>query len=131
MNFEKLIATKHMLQWFSDKPFEDIAAKVEQMFSKQSPNTKLLAFEVTSDPQWLTAAKKGDNDEQVILVRAGLAFTCDFILQDDNGSYNLQGVFTWVAVNLDTRPKLQTWMDLDGTLQEFGVEGWLKDRIYQ
>ena len=50
MNFDKLMETKHILQWFSNEPFKEIAVKVEQMFIQQSSSTKLLDFVVTSEP---------------------------------------------------------------------------------
>ena len=70
MNFDKLKETEHMLQQFSNEPFKEIAARVEQMFIQQSPTTKLLDFIVTTEPQWLTSVK-GNSDDQVVLVKAG------------------------------------------------------------
>ena len=131
MNFDKLMETKHMLQWFSNEPFKEIAAKVEQMFIQQSPSTKLLDFVVTSEPQWLTGVKKSNDEYQGVLLRAGVAFDCDFILQDTNGTYDLNGIFTWVGIDLDTNPKFKRWVDLDGDLNEFGADGLLKERIHE
>lgn len=130
-NFEKLAQTKHMLEWLSDNPFEEITATTEQMFIQQSPGTQMLAFEVTSEPQWLTGGRKQEDDEtNMILVRCGMAVACDFTLQDDNGTYDLSGVFTWVGANMDAQPRTRIWMDLDGTLEEFGMEGELRERIF-
>ena len=130
-NFEKLIATKHMLEWFSDEPFEVITSTVERKFIEQVPTTKMLSFEVTSNPQWLTGGKKSENNDTVILVRCGLAVTCNFTLQNNNDIYDLQAVFTWVGTNLDSNPITNIWIDLDGTLDEFGQDGMLKERIYE
>ncbi len=130
-NFEKLIATKHMLEWFSDKPFEEITATIEQMFIKQAPATKMLSFEIASDPQWLTGGRKSENNDKVILVRSGLAVACNFTLQNNDDIYDLTGIFTWVGTNLDSNPITKKWMDLDGTLEEFGQNGLLKERIYE
>lgn len=130
-NFEKLEPTKHMLEWLSDEPFEEITATTEELFIRQSPSTKMLSFEVISEPQWLTGGRKNEEDEtKVILVRCGMAVACDFTLQDDNGTYDLTGVFTWVGANMDTNPQTRIWMDLDGTLEEFGMEGELRERIF-
>jgi hypothetical protein len=128
-NFEKLMATKHMLDWFSEEPFEQITATVERMFNKQAPNTKLLYFEVTSEPQWITGGKKTD-DDKIILVRSGVAFTFDFTLKNDTDTYDMNAVFTWIGANLDSNPSTNMWVDLDGTLDEFGENGLLTERIY-
>ncbi|MBC9812370.1 hypothetical protein H9Y05_07775 [Crocinitomicaceae bacterium CZZ-1] len=130
VNFEKLIDTKHMLEWFSDEPFEEITATIEAMFIKQAPDTKMLRFEVTSSPQWLTGGRKSEHTDKMILLRSGLAVTCNFTLQNNDDIYDLTGVFTWVGTNLDSDPRTKIWMDLDGTLEEFGQEGLLKERIY-
>jgi hypothetical protein len=130
-NFEKLIETKHMLDWFSNEPFDEITSTIEEMFNKQSPGTKMLSFEVTSQPQWLTGGRKSDNDGSIILVRSGLACACKFTLQDHNECYHLNGILTWVGTNLDSEPITNMWLDLDGTLEEFGQKGMLKVRIYE
>jgi hypothetical protein len=131
-NFEKLAETKHMLDWFSDSPFEEITNTLERMFRQQSASTKMLSFEVTSEPHWLTGGRKSEEDEtKMILVRCGLAVACDFTLKDDNGVYDLNGVFTWVGAGLDSEPVTRMWMDLDGTLEEFGKDGILRERIFE
>lgn len=130
-NFEKLIETKHMLEWFSEEPFEEITSTIEQMFMQQAPSTKMLSFEITSEPQWLTGGKKSEDEGKVILVRCGLAVACNFTLQNNDDSYNMNGIFTWVAANLDSNPITNMWMDLDGTMEEFGQDGFLKERIYE
>lgn len=131
-NFDKLAETKHMLDWFSDNPFEEITSTLERMFIQQSASTKMLSFEITSEPQWLTGGRKSDEDStKIILVRCGMAVACAFTLKDDNGVYDLNGVFTWVGVGLDSEPITRMWMDLDGTLEEFGSEGELRERMFE
>ncbi len=120
-----------MLEWFSRNPFNEIISTLTEMFIKQSPSTKMLDFEITNEPEWLTVGRKTEDDNKVVLIRSGMAVTCDFTLQDNNGTYNLNGVFTWVGVNLDTKPKTNMWMDLDGTIEEFGKNGLLNNRIYE
>lgn len=129
-NFEKLEETKHMLEWFSDSPFEEITSTLERMFRQQSASTVMLSFEITSEPHWLTGGRKTD-DNKMILVRCGLAVACDFTLKDDNGVYDLNGVFSWVGAGLDSEPVTRMWMDLDGTLDEFGKDGILRERIFE
>lgn len=130
-NFEKLEETKHMLDWFSASPYEEITSTLERMFIQQSASTKMLSFEITSEPQWLTGGRKTDDGEKMILVRCGLAVACDFTLKDDNGVYDLNGVFSWVGAGLDDQPVTRMWMDLDGTLEEFGSEGLLRERMFE
>lgn len=130
-NFEKLEETKHMLEWFSEKPFEEIPSTIEKIFNEQAPNTKMLSFEITDEPQWLTGGRKGENEDEVILVRSGLAVPCTFILQNNHETFSLKGIFTWVGANLDSEPITNMWMDLDGTLEEFGQNGLLKVRLYE
>lgn len=131
INFEKLIETKHMLEWFSEEPFEEITSTIEKMLMQQAPSTKMLSFEITSEPQRLTGGKKSEDEGKVILVRCGLAVACNFTLQNNDESYNMKGIFTWVAANLDSNPITNMWMDLDGTMEEFGQDGFLKERIYE
>lgn len=130
-NFEKLEETKHMLEWLSDNPFEEITGTLEKMFIQQSASTQMLSFEVTSEPQWLTGGRKSEDETKMILVRCGVAVACDFTLKDDNGVYDLNGIFTWVGANLDSQPATRIWMDLDGTLEEYGSEGALRERMFE
>ena len=130
-DFEKLLKTKHMFEWLSNEPFEMITSTIEQMYIEQSPTTKMLEFKTTSEPEWLTGGRKTEDDNDVILVRTGVSVACDFTLQDNSGVYNLSGILTWVGTNLDAKPKTRMWMDLDGTLSEFGMNGLLDDRIYE
>lgn len=130
-NFDKLEDTKHMLEWFSNNPFKEITTTIEQLFIKQEPNTKMLSFEITSNPEWLTGGKKSENNDTVILVRSGVAVSCNFTLHNNKDVYHLKGIFTWVGVHLNTTPITNMWMDIDGTLDEFGKEGKLKERIYE
>jgi hypothetical protein len=65
-------------------------------------------------------------------VRSGVAFEFDLSVESGGQSYQLSGVFTWVAVHLDKpgQHKHRVWMDLSGTLVQFGSEGELKTRVY-
>ena len=60
-----------------------------------------------------------------------MAFDCDFILQDSNDTYDLNGIFTWMGVDLDTNPKFKRWVDLNGDLNDFGADELLKERIHE
>ncbi len=119
-----------MLEWFSDNPFEDLITILTRMFVRHSPSTKIIDFEITNEPEWLTGGRKIEDDNKVIVTRSGMAVACDLTLQDNNGTYKLNGIFTWVGVNLDTNPITNMWMDLDGSMEEFGKDGLLNERIY-
>lgn len=130
-DFLKLEQTAHMFKWLAQEPFEKILKEVESMFKEQVADTILTSFVAMSEPQWLSGGLRTEDDEnKVILVRAAVAFECDFTLESSSGAYDLKGIFSWVGVNLNTTPIQQTWMDIDGTLEEFGSEGELKVRIY-
>ncbi len=130
INLEKLNETKHMFEWLSNDPFEEMIERIENNFVTQVPDTELTYFEATSYPDWLSAAKRTD-DNKTILVRCGVAFECNFTLQNNEGTYNLNSILSWVGVNLDTQDKQTSmWIDLDGSLDNFGKDGLLKERIY-
>lgn len=129
-NLTKLQDTKHMFEWFAEKPFEHMLESIEAMYQKQEPSAKLISFEATSTPDWLNGGKE-TADNKMILVRSGVAFACEFVLQDDNGTYPLKGILTWIAVDMETIPRTNMWLDLDGTMEQFGSEGALKLRIYE
>ena len=129
-NFEKLDDTKHMLELFAAEPYNEKLSYTETAFQEQEASVKLVEFNVTSRPDWLNGGKKSEADNTMILKRSAVSFLCEFTLKDNYGTYDLKAVFTWVVVNLDTEPVEQRWIDLDGTLEEFGSDGLLKERIY-
>jgi len=130
-NFKKLDNTKHMLKWFAKEPYEQILNYVEKSFQEQEPSTELIEFNVVSEPNWLTGGIRRDDDNDLLtVVRAGTAFLCEFILKDNYGIYNLKAVFSWILVTLDGESVEKYWIDLNGTLEEFGDNGLLKLRIY-
>jgi hypothetical protein len=122
-----------MLQWFADEPYAAIRSHVENMLKQQVPDSRLLTFRVTSEPQWLTGARPSDGDKsKAILVRSGVAFEFDLTAETQGRSHPLTGVFTWAGIDLDKpgQHKHRVWLDLKGTLAEFGSEGELAARIY-
>ncbi|MEK5772983.1 hypothetical protein VXE29_20815, partial [Acinetobacter variabilis] len=70
-DFEKLLESKHMLEFLSLNPVEEILSSVTNMFIQQSPSVQLLQFKITGDPDWLSGAKPADHQNDVILVRTG------------------------------------------------------------
>lgn len=132
-NVTLLQATQHMFEWFNPSPFQAIRNEIETILYKQVADSKLEQFTATSEPDWLTGAKKIDNDaDNVILVRAGVAFEFELTVKENDKTHFLKGVFTWVGYHFD-EPKdthIQTWFDIDGTLAEFGKDGKLMERLY-
>jgi hypothetical protein len=133
-DFTKLQPTEHMLKWLADDPYAAIRSEVESMLQKQVPGSRLAAFGVSSEPQWLTGARPLDDDpDKAIVVRTGVAFEFELSVQEPNGqAHHLRGVFSWVGAHLDDLEKMQhrLWVDLDGTLTTFGSEGELMSRMY-
>jgi hypothetical protein len=132
-DFAKLKATEHMLLWFAEEPYAAIRSSVEDMLKEQVADSRLTAFRVLSEPQWLTGARPSDADSsKAILVRSAVAFEFGLSVLSQGQSHELAGVFTWAAVDLDQpgHHKHRVWIDLDGTLATFGSEGELKDRVY-
>ncbi len=129
-NFHNLKETEHMFRWLDDKPFAEIVTSIEAMFQQQVPTTVLEQFTVLSAPQWLTGGIK-DKNNKMELIRCAVAFLCEFTLRSDSGTHHLKGVFTWVGINMNTENHhLRKWVDIDGTLEEFGENGRLAERIY-
>jgi hypothetical protein len=125
--------TEHMLRWLADEPFSAIRSSIEGILKEQVADSHLVESRITSEPQWLTGARPHNADRtKSILVRTGVAFEFALTVESHAGSEQLQGVFTWVAVNLDQpgRRMQRQWMDIGGTLSAFGSGGELKARVY-
>ena len=133
-DFSKLKPTSHMLGWLSNDYEAAIRDEVTNNLCKQVPGSTLDDFAVTSDPQWLTGAVPGKDDPNLaVMVRTGVAFEFSLVVSEPTGvSHQLQGVYSWVGVNLDDpdNAQQQIWFDVGGKLAEFGSEGELKNRMY-
>jgi len=133
-DFSRLEPTAHMLEWLSDDYKTSIRDEIVSALRKQVPDSTLDDFNVTSEPQWLTGALPSDDDpDKAILVRTGVAFEFALVVSEPSGeSHHLQGVYSWVGVNLNDPETAQQriWFDIGGTLDEFGSEGELAGRMY-
>lgn len=133
-DFEALNATSHMLAWLSEDPILAIRTEFEAMLSQQVPGSILQGLIVRGKPEWLTGAVPSEEDpNQAILVRTGVAFEFELSVKAPDGKvYDLNGVFTWVGVDLHdhSQAKQSVWLDLDGNLASFGSDGELKRRVY-
>ncbi len=121
-----------MLMWLTKEPYADIRQKTQEMLAKQVADLMIQRFCVTSDPDWLTRAIKQDDDpSQVTVMGVGVAFEFELTAVADGKLQDLSGVLTWVGYDLNSPNKnTKLWLDLHGTLAQFGENGVLSDRIY-
>jgi len=132
-SFAKLQQTEHMLKWFADDPYAAIRSSVEDILKQQVADSRLIAFSVLSEPQWLTGARPSSvADGKVIVVRSAVAFEFSLSVESHGELHHLAGVYTLAGVNLDQpgKHKHRLWMDLGGTLAAFGSDGELNSRLY-
>ena len=133
-DFSRLDPTAHMLEWLSEDYRSAIRKEIVDALGKQVPGTSLDEFNVTSDPQWLSGAIRSEDDpNKAILVRTGVAFEFTLVATEPTGvSHQLHGVYSWVGVNLNDSEAAQQrmWFDIGGTLDQFGSDGELAERMY-
>lgn len=132
-DFQPLKSSEHMLKWLAEDPYAEIRGSLEEMVQEQAPGSKVTGIRVTSDPQWLTGGRPSDeNPDHVVLVRTGVAFALEMDVASGDGSeQQVRAIYSWVGVQLDSPDaRQQIWIDVDGTLEQFGAEGELKSRIY-
>lgn len=132
-DFSSFKETEHMLEWLHPNAKDSIKQAFSDNLDKQVLGSQLLGLHVTKRPEWLTGALPGDDESKAILVRVGLAFSFELSVKTPEGEiHDLKGVYSWVAVNMDDPGNIaqRTWTDFDGELNEFGSNGYLKERIY-
>jgi hypothetical protein len=132
-DFTHLAKTEHMFKWLSDEPYADIRTSVENILKKQVADSTLKKFQVLSEPDWLTGTQSPDQDSgQALLVRCAVAIEFTLEVETQGQTHQLEGIYTWAAVHLDQPGKHQhrVWLDINGTLDTFGSEGALKERVY-
>lgn len=123
-----------MLEWLHSDPFEAIKSEFQSNLEQQVPGSVLLGLHVTGKPEWLTGGiKKEEDDSAIILVRTAVAFPFELSVKThENDAHDLFGVYSWAAVNMNSAENIaqRTWMDLNGTIKQFGSEGELARRVY-
>ena len=130
-DFSLLKDTEHMLNWFSQTPYSYILDSISDILKTQVKESELLSFKVTSSPNWLSGGRKiSEESNQIILVRAAVVFEFELIVNTYIKKETLIGVFTLAGIELDKDSKHRVWLDINGTLKEFGSNGLLKERIY-
>ncbi len=132
---EKLSQTQHMLEWLHPEPISEIKNTFLNYIEEKVSGSQMVSLSVTSEPQWLTGGKPQAEDESnIILTRTGVAFLFSLKVKPPEASEEVvSGVFTWVGVQLDDPPntKQRNWINVGGTLEDYGAEGALKVRIYE
>jgi hypothetical protein len=132
-DFSKFQPTDHMFKWLDSDPHAAIRSEVESILQQQIADSRLISFAVTSDPEWLTAARRApDDSDKVILVRTGVAFEFELLAQEPNGAeHKLQGTYTWVGIHLDDpeNARQRVWFDLGANLGSHGSKGELQARL--
>ena len=143
------------LRVFSQSPFEEIIKNVEAGFRKQIAESRLTEFVVTGKPDWLTAASEqlpGEaacTDGKTTVTRLAVAFPCYLVIEGPARSsrsmvsrmlrrpaqrigFDHTGVFTWVVNGLHQKDEhhQRFWLDLEGTIEDFGSSGKLRKRIF-
>lgn len=132
-DFTNLEQTRHMLEWLADDPYQAIRSKIEDTLRQQVADSVLESLRVTSQPQWLTGARRTEEDnDKAILVRTAVVFEFELAVASGGQLHSLSGTFSWAGINLDDPENRQQriWFDLGGTLAEFGSQGELANRIY-
>ena len=132
-DFARLKPTEHMLKWLAASPYDAILNEIEEILQQQVPGSQVRSLTVTSDPQWLTGARRQENSQQAILTRTGVSFEFDLTVEAPHSvEHRLHGVFSWAGVHLDEpeKAKMRVWFDLDATLETHGASGALQERIY-
>ena len=84
-------------------------------------------------PHWLTGAIPTKEDNTLgKLSRTGVAFEFFMSVSAADVTHELTGVFTWAGINLHKPGEHieKYWLDVGGTLVQFGEDGELKNRIY-
>ena len=121
-----------MLLSICPTPYEAIIEELESLLSKSRPSTKIKGFSVTEVPSWLVSVGHENLDGMATVSRIGISL--EFQLNATSPGYgesDLHGVFTWVIANVGREDrKSQFWLDVNGTLAEFGNEGEMISRFY-
>ncbi|SQI33844.1 Uncharacterised protein [Leminorella richardii] len=134
-DFSLLLDTEHMFKWLANEPFPTIRSDIESLLCQSVVGSRLLSFQATSKPQWLTGGRRESEDaKQVILVRSGVAFEFMLSVQSPTGDvFDLQGVYSRCGYYLDEpeKRKYRCWLDIDGDLTTLGEEGELMSRLYE
>jgi hypothetical protein len=130
-DFSKLTEVAHSFSWLSEEPVDVIKGAIEDCLAAQVPGAALGWLQITEEPAVLTGGPRDPaNPEQIVVRRAGVAVPFLLAVLSGRGVDELAGIFTWVAIGLDTPEKRhdRIWLDLGAELDWAREE--LKERIY-
>lgn len=132
-DFTPLDSARHMLEWLAEDPYAAIRSPIERLLTAQVPDTELTSIRVIAKPHYLTGARPSPDDaNKAIVTRLAVAIAVELSVTSGGGADELQAIYTWAGVHLDEPGERQqrVWIDFDGTLEAFGSEGELVNRIY-
>lgn len=132
-DFSKLTEVDHFWGWLPAEPAVVVRDSVASLLADQVPGAALEWMKVTGTPEVLTGARRvAENEERLILVRAGVAVPFALSVLGPAGRDILWGVFTWAASGLDQPAALRrdrVWLDL--ALAIGVAKERLAERIYE
>jgi hypothetical protein len=130
-DFSLCAQSRHMFGIFN-MTYQDVIYEIQRILSQQQPNTRLVNFKVLSEPDWLVGAGKVNSQGQAPMRRSGFALDSQALVTSSmTNPIMLNFIFSYVAIDLGLPTKRQQfWIDIDGSLAEFGSKGNLLSRIY-
>jgi hypothetical protein len=132
-DFTPLESPDHWLGWLPDTPSSAVRSSIEGIIVEQVPGSVVQWVKVVHEPAFLTGGRRvPDAPTRVIVTRAGLAAPFALGVHPPAGRPEiLTGVFSWIAVGLDTpdNRRDRVWLDLGMTPQQ--GEELLQQRIYE
>lgn len=128
-----LAESLHMLEWLNETPLVAIRSSFEGWVDGRVPGSEVLCLAVEGKPELLTGGVPIEGEEgKIRLARVGVAFCFRVEIQSPDGEQHLVvGIFTWVGRELHTKGATQQiWIDVNGSLDDFGSGGALRERIF-
>lgn len=131
-DFTPLTGANHWLGWLGDDPAQAVREQIEGMLRQQVATAKVEWIRLLGKPYFLTGGRKASEDSsQIIVTRAALALAFDLEVRAEGAAGkegdrvdSLAGVFSWVAVGLDTDNRRDRMhLDLDAEL------AWASDKL--
>jgi hypothetical protein len=124
--------TKHQLEMLGIS-YDDLITETERLLSLQIPDTKLTEIKLINTPHWLLTV--GNENKKGLAPVRRAACAMDFSSTVSASTLNKTSLnfilsFSFVDVGLPTVAH-QFWIDINGTLDEFGDKGELLSRLYR
>lgn len=112
--------------------YQDVVDELERILSKQQAHTRAESFTVLEEPHWLTTVGDENKNGHSPIRRSAFALSSKAILSAQaQSSLALNFIFTLAIVDVGLPTcRHQFWIDIDGTLNEFGENGALLSRLH-